>query len=334
MNATSENPAASIVIPTHNRRDLLPHAVESCLNQTWENCEILIVDDGSTDGTDVLVADMTVSAWPRDRLHYFKQTNRGASAARNHGLQLAQGSYVQFLDSDDLLDHSKIARQIELLETPKNYDAACCYCYGTMGEHGLDSAIAPAARIGFQTENPRDLIRELCSRRVHGMQTSAPLWRRNHLMKHAGWREDISLGDDLEYHIRLLADANKVCFIDEELFFVREHPGSRLSADQMSAASLASLVRTRQSIFGTLQQSGLWDAQTQRAFLGAMRTIYANALQLGNRATIRDLENWAWTLADSPKRNIQFQALILLRRILGRHFLLGTHQLISKIRPT
>lgn len=334
MNSTATTPSATIVIPTHDRRELLRDAVESSLNQSWENCEVIIVDDGSTDGTGDLVAELINSTWPKDRVSYIKQQNRGASSARNHGLRLARGRYVQFLDSDDRLNRTKIAKQIAILEVPENGNAVCCHCYGAMGSLEEEPASTQAARIGFAAVNPRDLVRELCTRRVHGMQTSAPLWRRDFLMQHAGWREDISLGDDLEYHVRLLVSAEKICFVDEELFFVREHAASRLSTGQMSAASIASLIRTRETILSSLQKADLWDTQTQRAFLGAMRTIYANALQLGNHETIRDLEEWLWALADGPERNREFHALILLRRMFGRRFLLGAHKLTNALRPS
>ena len=327
-------PLVSVVIPTHNRNLLLIDAVESALAQTWSNIEVVIVDDGSTDDTAVTARRMIGTRWPQERVRYTWQQNMGASAARNHGLRLSHGAYVQFLDSDDLLYPTKVAKQVGVLEQSENRNAVCCNCYGEMGPMAKAGIGLAAERIGYPATNPKELVTELSSRRVHGMQTSAPLWRRRFLAGHAGWREDIALGDDLEYHIRLLADADKVCFIDEELFFVREHPGSRLSADQMSAASLASLIRTRQAIFSTLQQCGLWDAQTQRAFLGAMRTIYANALQLGNHETIRALEEWLWELANSPERNRQFHTLILLRRVLGRRFLLGAHKLANALRST
>lgn len=325
------HPAVSVVIPTFNRKALLPEAISSCLDQTFNDLEIIIVDDGSTDGTAELVGEMLRGVWPRERIAYVRQENRGASSARNYGLKVARGDYVQFLDSDDLLMPTKIARQICELEETQNRDAACCYCHGTMGS-SMESGF-PRSKIGLCTPlSPKALAKELASNIVHGLHTSAPLWRHEFLMNHASWREDISLGDDLEYHIRLLSSAEKVCFVDEELFFVREHVGPRISTGQMSAASLESLVRTRQAIYSTLEKAGLWDAPTQQAFLGAMRTIYANALQLGDHATIRDLETWLWTLADSPRRNHQFQALILLRHTLGRRFLLRAHKLLNSRR--
>lgn len=324
-------PLVSIVIPTYNRRHTLCDAVESCIDQTWNNTEIIIIDDGSSDGTDNYVIEKLSHEWPVDRVKYIKQENSGASAARNRGMNVSCGEYVQFLDSDDLLASTKIEKQVGILQKAQNRNAVCCHCYGRMGSVSLEPYVSPEVRIGISEVNSLLLIRQLCSRTVHGMQTSAPLWRRNHLFKHAGWREDISLGDDLEYHVRLLSDAESLCFIDEELFWVRDHAGSRLSSDKLSEESLASLIRTRESILLILKQMALWDAQMQEAFLGAMRTIYANALQLGRQETIRELENWLWQLSSYPKRLYGFQALILIRQILGRHFLLSGHKLLSKL---
>jgi glycosyltransferase involved in cell wall biosynthesis len=308
---------------------MLVDAVESCLTQTWRDVEVIVIDDGSTDDTEQLVTESLARSWPEDRVRYVRQQNQGASVARNHGLRLARGDYVQFLDSDDLLQSTKIAKQVAALEEPHNSEAACCYCYGWKGAVFEDATLGALTRIGVRAANPGELVRALCSRLTHGMPTPAPLWRRSFLMEHAGWREDIALGDDLEYHIRLLVDAKKICFIEEELFFVREHTGPRLGATHMSASSLASLIRTRQAIFNSVQQCGLWDSPTQRAFLSAMRTIYANALQVGDKETIRNLENWLWSLSSSPRRMTGFQLLIVARRLLGRRFLLGTHKFLA-----
>jgi glycosyltransferase involved in cell wall biosynthesis len=333
MTDMKHGPTACIVIPTFNRKLLLLEAVESCLNQTWANCRVIIVDDGSTDGTPSVVAQMLQTSWWGGRVRYVRQENAGAAAARNHGLELSHGKYVQFLDSDDILYPGKIAKQIDVLERSANQIASCCYCYGHIGVSVAKDSGRSRSMVGFHTTTPKELVRELCSRRVHGMQTSAPLWRYSFLEKHSGWREDIGLGDDLEFHIRLVTASDKICFIDEALFFIREHSGSRLGGDSISACSVASLIRTRQAILETLQSSAQWDAQTQRAFLGAMRTVYANALQLGNPDTIHSLEKWLWALATTPKRVRELQVLILSRRMLGRHFLLSTHRLISRIRP-
>jgi len=321
----SAEPLVTIVIPTWNRRALLAEAVESSLAQSWRRVDVLIVDDGSNDGTEDFARRSIDERWGT-RVRYVRQANRGAAAARNRGLALAEGTYIQFLDSDDLLYRDKIAAQARALEEPRHRAAAACLCYGAMGR----SPAAPSLqRIGYATAEPQALLRRLAGRGTHFLQTAAPLWRRSFLEARAGWREDIVLGDDLEYHVRLLAEASALAFVDDTLFFVRAHPGARLSAG-MSAASLASLVRARRAVHATLHRCGLWDRGTQHAFLEAMRTVYANALALGERASIEDLEAWLWTLSGSPRRRWGFRAMLLLRRTLGRQILLAGHRLLSR----
>jgi hypothetical protein len=151
-------------------------------------------------------------------------------------------------------------------------------------------------------------------------------------MRHAGWREDIGLGDDLEYYARLLIGAGTVCFVDDKLFVVREHGGDRLSTGGPKASSVSSQVKARRSVHESAVRAGLWDAQTQDAFLGAMRTMYANALETGDATLIGDLERWLWELASAPRRRRQIQAMIGARRLLGRKVLLGAHRMLVRLR--
>ena len=85
----------TVVIPTYNRAHLIKDAVESVLNQTYQDFELIVIDDGSTDNT------REVLAIYKDKLRYIYQENQGRSAARNHGIKLAQGEYIAFLDSSD-----------------------------------------------------------------------------------------------------------------------------------------------------------------------------------------------------------------------------------------
>lgn len=92
----SEAIAFSVVIPAYNREKTIKRAIDSVLRQTYQNFEIIVVDDGSTDGT----KDVVLSIHD-DRIRYIYQENQGAQVARNHGLHLANGDYISFLDSDD-----------------------------------------------------------------------------------------------------------------------------------------------------------------------------------------------------------------------------------------
>jgi glycosyltransferase involved in cell wall biosynthesis len=91
-----ESPLFSVVIPTHNRINLLLRALDSVRAQTFTDFEVIVVDDGSTDGTSERLARLG------KRIQLITQTNRGPGSARNHGANVAKGKYVAFLDSDDL----------------------------------------------------------------------------------------------------------------------------------------------------------------------------------------------------------------------------------------
>ncbi|MBN9349753.1 MAG: glycosyltransferase family 2 protein [Chitinophagaceae bacterium] len=102
-------PLFSIIIPTYNRAGLIRKTIDSFLNQTFRNFEVIIVDDGSTDNTEKVII-----AIPDSRVRYFKKDNNERAAARNFGTQKATGKYVAFFDSDDIAypNHLEVAAQL------------------------------------------------------------------------------------------------------------------------------------------------------------------------------------------------------------------------------
>jgi glycosyltransferase involved in cell wall biosynthesis len=102
------NPLVSVIIPTYNRREFVQEAIESVLRQDFDEREVIVIDDGSTDGTEA-----ALRRFPS--IHYYSQTNQGVSLARNQGLQLAQGALICFLDSDDLWLPKKLSTQVRLM---------------------------------------------------------------------------------------------------------------------------------------------------------------------------------------------------------------------------
>src|SRR5207244_4187795 len=99
------------IIPVYNRPDMLREAARSVLEQTYRPIEVIIADDGSTDGDTVRVARELEATYP-GVLRYYDQPNAGPGAARNLGLKHARGEFIQYLDSDDLLLPNKFARQV------------------------------------------------------------------------------------------------------------------------------------------------------------------------------------------------------------------------------
>lgn len=103
----------SVVIPTHNRVDLLPRAIESVLNQTYKDIELIVVSDGSTDGTDDFMDNFASDS----RIKYINyKPAKGGNYARNSGIDAALGNYIAFLDDDDEWLPTKVEKQVALME--------------------------------------------------------------------------------------------------------------------------------------------------------------------------------------------------------------------------
>ena len=113
----------SIIIPTYNGLPWLIDAIESSIKQSYKNCEIILIDDVSTDSTRQSVKDNY-----GDIIKYYFQGNQGLSSARNFGLKIANGDYIQFLDSDDLLPVEKIKNQANFLKENKEIDIVYSQC--------------------------------------------------------------------------------------------------------------------------------------------------------------------------------------------------------------
>lgn len=101
-----ELPLVSVILPTYNRADIIVNSVQSVLDQTYENIELIVVDDGSTDNTE------NVLSVYGDKIKYIKQTNKGVSAARNAGISISSGDYIAFIDSDDIWRREKLELQV------------------------------------------------------------------------------------------------------------------------------------------------------------------------------------------------------------------------------
>jgi glycosyltransferase involved in cell wall biosynthesis len=102
---TSPNPLISIIMPTYNRADFILNSIRGVLNQSFEDFELIIVNDGSTDGTEGIIESVKDK-----RIRYFSQKNMGVAAARNLGLEKAQGKWISFCDSDDVYFRDRLER--------------------------------------------------------------------------------------------------------------------------------------------------------------------------------------------------------------------------------
>ena len=143
-------PRASIIVPAFNTLATLPETVASLLSQTYSDYEVIVVDDGSSDGTSEWVL-----AQHDPRLRLVRQVNRGLAGARNGGIAAARGDYIGFCDGDDLWEPEKLARHVAHLDA--NPEIGLSYSGSTLiGATGQELGIAQRPKLDWIT--PRDVL--------------------------------------------------------------------------------------------------------------------------------------------------------------------------------
>ena len=220
----------TVILPTYNAGDHLLPAVQSVLNQTFDNFELLVLDDGSTDGTTSWI-NSQVHSDPRivliERGRHRAEAS-GAQVCRNLGLQMAQGQMVLFLDSDDVLAVDCLRGRLEVLEADTSLDAVVGQALhfreqpGDMGDDNI---------WGRWTSDETDIDRFLAD--DIPWQTSGPLWRREALDKVGPWDEQLQhVGHDHEFHVRALCRGIRVRKIPVVDYFWRVPRKDSLSSLQ------------------------------------------------------------------------------------------------------
>lgn len=213
MEAAENNPLVSIVIPTYNYADYLPTAITSCLQQTYRNIEIIVVDDGSTDDTPAVVEGF------RGRVRSIHQANQGVSSARNRGLEEARGSFITFLDADDALTTDSIEIRVRILTD--NEDAGFVIS-STLSKHSLDETPYLHDETGESFFSER-LYEDLLCRRI-SFATCAVLMR-TAVAKRFSFPTHISNGEDIVYFTKVFFQ-RKGYFLATPTAITFSHPDS------------------------------------------------------------------------------------------------------------
>lgn len=126
MAGINSNPLVSVIVATYNRAELIPHAINSILRQSYAHLELVIVSDGSTDNTDSVVASFS-----DPRIRFISQQHTGLpAAARNRGIAQARGGYIAFCDDDDLWLPDKLKKQVAFMDLRP--DVGLCFGYAAM----------------------------------------------------------------------------------------------------------------------------------------------------------------------------------------------------------
>lgn len=224
MNSSSDNgysgtpeddacvPLVSIIIPCYNAERYLKEAIQSALDQTHPNCEVIVIDDGSTDRS------RNVSQAFGEKIRFETGPNRGACAARNRGIRLAKGKYLKFLDADDYLMPDCVAVQVSISEALPPH----AICYGAARDYETGEPVYNEVRTSLGMSQD-----EMLTAYYTGIiMITCPLHRRESLvLEELYFDERLKRGQEWNLHLRIVLSGVKFVYHDHVVFRYRRHAG-------------------------------------------------------------------------------------------------------------
>tara|TARA_R110000751_G_scaffold258164_2_gene357603 strand:- start:40 stop:957 length:918 start_codon:yes stop_codon:yes gene_type:complete len=215
-----EQTLVSIIIPTYNRAHLIGETLDSVLAQTYTHWECIVVDDGSTDRTDKLMAEYVAKDSRFQYHHRSKDRLKGANACRNYGFELSQGEYIQWLDSDDLLGKAKIESQLLLLEKEAFNSLAFCKWQIFKGSVDENSTLPKNPNLYISHNSISSFLKALGH--SEGYLPPHTYLMSSELVRKAGkWNEDLIINQDGDFFIRVLSESKNILYSEEARAFYR-----------------------------------------------------------------------------------------------------------------
>jgi len=223
----------SIIIPLFNKEKYISKTIESALSQDYQNIEITVVDDGSTDQSLEIVQRY------KDKIQIYTQVNQGAPRARNFGFSKSKGDYIQFLDADDILGTNKISSQVKLLSGERLAIATCPWAHD-------NEAFQSRKSIYRNFECSAGLLHAIWSSGEF-FNPASWLLPREIVEKAGPWDEELLVDQDGEYFARVLLQGCKVLFAKE----------SRCTYTKPSAENVSNLnsIEKKKSLVLSLEKS-------------------------------------------------------------------------------
>ncbi len=204
----------TIIVPIYNTSKFLPKCLDSILNQTYQNLEILLVDDGSTDNSGSIADEYS----KKDaRIHVIHQANLGQSAARNHGLKLATGDFISFIDSDDEIKPSFIADLLNSFNQSTSL-SVCGMHYKRLKNQSAKNVYINQLRPKRQSESEKAYILYLLATDGR-MYSSVNKLYRTKTAKTLRFNEKINFAEDTEFVLNYLKKAQgDISFVLKPLY--------------------------------------------------------------------------------------------------------------------
>lgn len=255
-------PLVSILIPCYNAAPYLDATLQSALGQTYPNIEIIVVDDGSTDGSLAIL-----TGYDDHGVRVASQSNAGAAAARNKAFALSHGAFVLFLDADDIISADHIAALYERL-----VDAPGCIALGQWDRFHTNPGEAkfPHRHTYCDASGPEWLLLDWQSG-ASMTQPGMALIPRSMIEQHGGWDERLSLIDDFEFFTRIIVRSSGVRHAPGARLYYRSGIANSLSGTTSRRAAESAALSLRLGTDHLLAADG--SAQTRRACANMLQTF-------------------------------------------------------------
>lgn len=250
-----------MIIPSFNMARFLPAAVESVLRQTYRDFELIVIDDGSIDNTPGLARDFP------PEVKYIRQENRGLSAVRNRGIELAQGEYILFLDADDVLLEKALEMSVDFMD--RHHEV--CFCNGqsyTMDEDGnplrLNRARGP--RTTFVRSGREEIKHLIVVDPRDAINPSATLVRRSCFERAGLFNTGLRMSEDVDMWIRM-AKIYNIGHLAEPMTCARNHGQSITAKSNVETVKNAHMV-VLESFFSDAEVGPLYGHLKEKAYFG------------------------------------------------------------------
>ena len=277
-----DNPKVSILIPLYNSELYISETIDSCLNQSYPNIEIIIVDDGSTDNG-LKIARQYEMKYTNIRID--TQSNRGAPVARNRAFKLSTGKYIQYIDADDLLHPDKIYLQMEAL---KNVDERSIVLgrWGTF-QNSIENVIWKDLPVNKDYDNPKQFLIELWA---SGMAAITHVWLLPRVLVEESekWDESLSKNQDGEFFARIISKAKKVIFVENSIAYYRKDNENSISK-QISKKALSSTLKSFETYVNIVKED--IDKPDVRRSLALVYSRYLYFVYPVHQDLIEEVEN-------------------------------------------
>ncbi|WP_162340653.1 glycosyltransferase family 2 protein [Cyclobacterium salsum] len=233
-----KKPLVSIVIPVYNKAAFIRETLDAALAQTYQAIEIVLVDDGSSDGSLEILKEYHERN--PNKIVLIDQDNQGVSPATNKGIEKSRGEYIQFLDADDLMSSDKIEKQANLLRAKGNLAMASCEWVTFLDNPENYQKWKLNTYIDYP--NPLDMVLDFFNH-SEMMAISSYLTPKELIAKAGPWNEALTINQDGEFFMRVLLQAEQVLFEPEGKVYYRK-PGATNVSQQKSYNASKSLLES------------------------------------------------------------------------------------------